>query len=208
MHSTLRMPSQDFWNQRYDTPTYAYGEAPNVFFAHRLQSLKPGNLLSVCEGEGRNAIHAAQNGWQSVAIDFSDAARQKAHQLAKSKGTAIQYIVANCSQLGYPAHRYDAVALVYAHMSPEDQALLFPKLYNSLKPGGHFIFEAFSSKQLGLASGGPKQLDWLFTLQDLRTTWPDMHWVILEEAAVRLEEGSYHQGEAQVIRAFGQKPLS
>ena len=52
----------DFWDARYEGATYAYGTEPNVYFHQRLDALPPGRLLLLAEGEGRNAVYAAQHG--------------------------------------------------------------------------------------------------------------------------------------------------
>ena len=49
---------KDFWNERYDEESYAYGNSPNVFFKQQLDKLKVGSLLLPAEGEGRNAVYA------------------------------------------------------------------------------------------------------------------------------------------------------
>lgn len=64
---------KDFWNERYSHEKLAYGAEPNEFFRNQLQHLRPGKLLVPAEGEGRNAVYAAQQGWQVTAFDFSEA---------------------------------------------------------------------------------------------------------------------------------------
>ena len=51
------------WDDRYSSPEFIYGTHPNAFLAEQLASLGPGKALFVSEGEGRNAVHAAQLGW-------------------------------------------------------------------------------------------------------------------------------------------------
>ena len=65
---------KEFWNERYAEPEFAYGVLPNDFFKNQLDKLKPGSILLVCEGEGRNAVYAAKNGWKVEAFDSSEQA--------------------------------------------------------------------------------------------------------------------------------------
>ena len=51
---------KDFWNKRYSEPEFVYGTEPNHFFAEQLDQLKPGKLILPADGEGRNAVFAAQ----------------------------------------------------------------------------------------------------------------------------------------------------
>lgn len=67
----------EFWETRYKSPTYAYGTKPNEFFKESIDKLNPGRVLLPAEGEGRNAVYAAQRGWSAEAFDFSEAARPK-----------------------------------------------------------------------------------------------------------------------------------
>ncbi len=59
------------WDQRYQDDAFAYGELPNEFFKLQLESLVPAKILLAAEGEGRNAVYAAQQGWHASAFDIS-----------------------------------------------------------------------------------------------------------------------------------------
>ena len=74
------------WDQRYSEQPYAYGTAPNAFVKASLDTQKPGKILFAAEGEGRNAVYAAQQGWEVEAFDLSAAGRDKALALAKQNG--------------------------------------------------------------------------------------------------------------------------
>ena len=74
---------KDFWDSRYKETAFVYGEMPNVFFAEELKKIEPGTIILPCEGEGRNAVFAAQLGWNVKAFDFSESGKQKAETLAQ-----------------------------------------------------------------------------------------------------------------------------
>ena len=80
---------KEFWNERYYENGYAYGEEANIFFKEELLKLKPGNILLPAEGEGRNAVFAAKQGWEVEAFDISDVGKEKAIQLARKNGVNI-----------------------------------------------------------------------------------------------------------------------
>lgn len=46
------MNPEEIWNTRYSKPKYAYGKAPNDFFAKELEKLTPASILFLAEGEG------------------------------------------------------------------------------------------------------------------------------------------------------------
>ena len=191
----------DFWDSRYAEETYADGTEPNAYFRQRLDALPPGRLLLLAEGEGRNAVYAAQRGWQVTAVDFSDEGRAKALRRAGVQDVRLDYQVADLTALGWlrPGH-YDAVGLIYTHLAPADRQAVHAAAAASLAPGGHLILEAFSPRHLGLPSGGPRTVEMLYEPATLAEDFAGLS--ILENHAlgVVLHEGSFHAGPANVVR--------
>jgi hypothetical protein len=74
-----------------------------------------------------------------------------------------------------------------------------------LKPGGLLILEGFNQRQLGLSSGGPKNIDWLFSSATIGEEFPDLKILVNEEKQRTLNEGPLHQGLAEVVQLVGQK---
>lgn len=145
---------KEFWNERYAETQYVYGEKPNDYFKEQLQKLPAGKILFPCEGEGRNAVFAAANHWDTFACDFSESGREKAMALAHKNGVIITYDI--CDILEYQAsnNSFDAIALVFAHFPENIRRKVHHKLLEMLKPGGVIILEGFNKKQLGKSSGG------------------------------------------------------
>ena len=79
------------------------------------------------------------------------------------------------------------------------------KLVSFLKPNGTIIFEAFGKEQLNFQSGGPKQLDMLFSEEEIRNEFPGLNFSYLATVETTLNEGPYHQGKGNVVRFIGQK---
>lgn len=196
---------KDFWNNRYNETEYAYGKNPNVFFANCLKNISKGVAILPCEGEGRNAVYAAKNGFTVYASDFSEAAKNKALALAKEIGVQINYDVSDVLDLDYPNNSADIVALIYAHFPEKIRKKLHEKTINWLKPGGKIILEAFNQKQLGNTSGGPKDISMLYSKSILEEDFRALKLEMLEENTVDLKEGKYHQGKAEVIRLIAVK---
>ena len=103
---------KDFWNDRYGRAEYAYGKDPNVFFKEQLDLLPPGKILLSAEGEGRNAVYAAEKGWQASAYDWSENACRKAIQLAEEKKVSIDYQICSLTDLSFEPESFDAIALI------------------------------------------------------------------------------------------------
>ncbi len=82
---------KDFWNERYAAREYVYGKKPNQYFKKNIDGLTPVKILLPCKGEGRNAVYAAQKGWDVEAIDFSVEGKKKALSLALKNNVSINY---------------------------------------------------------------------------------------------------------------------
>lgn len=197
------------WNQRYAQEEYIYGEIPNVYLKEKLENLTAGRILFPAEGEGRNAVFAAQLGWEVDAFDASIEGKKKAEKLAAKNQVRINYKIANVKEVNFPRERFDVIALIYAHFST-DRRLLHQKLSTFLKPGGYLIFEAFSkqhikNQQVNPDAGGPKKIDLLYDLEALKSDFDDFEFREAKQVKVNLQEGRNHVGEADVIRLFGIK---
>src|SRR6185295_7608114 len=78
----LQMYDEAFWDKRYANPDYLYGTEPNSFLADHLRLLSS-PVLSLSEGEGRNAVFLATRGLEVVGVDISAVALEKAQRLAE-----------------------------------------------------------------------------------------------------------------------------
>ena len=77
------------WNERYAGDDYFYGTEPNTFLAENAKLLT-GPVLSLCEGEGRNAVFLASLGLDVLGVDSSDVGLAKAQKLAAEKKVSIR----------------------------------------------------------------------------------------------------------------------
>ncbi len=197
---------KEFWNERFGQKMYMYGKAPNVFFTRQLIELQKGNILLPAEGEGRNAVYAAVKGWGVTAFDFSEEGKKKAMALAQEYEVDIDYQLQNATDFK-TNEKFDVVALIFAHFSGDERKILFDNLEQCLAPGGRLIIEVFSKSQIDRDSGGPKNLDLLYSKNEIETLFPNINFMVLEETKVLLDEGMHHQGDAAVIRAIGVKKI-
>ena len=79
------------------------------------------------------------------------------------------------------------------------------KLTTFLKPGGKLILEGFSKKQINHNTGGPRNIDFLFSVDELQSDFSHFYELKFIEKEVFLNEGPFHQGVASVIRITGKK---
>lgn len=200
----------DRWNERYSKEGYAYGEHPNQFLKEQLDQLPTGNILFPAEGEGRNAVYAARNGWTVAAFDISAEGKRKAMQLAATHGVEIDYRLGTLETAGFTPAQFDAIALIYAHFPAAVKSAIHRSLDQYLRPGGILIFEAFSKQHLNYLAkneeiGGPKEIDMLFSIEEIKLDFPHYDYLLLEEKEIELHEGEFHNGIGSVIRFVGRK---
>lgn len=197
---------KEFWDERYSSESYIYGKKPNLFFKKQIDRLKPGRLLLPAGGEGRNAVYAAKKGWDVTAFDYSERARQKALNLARSSGVTIHYETCSADEWSAEESGFDAAALVFAHLPPGVFRSLLEKIFLSLRSGGSLIIEGYSTAQLGRDSGGPKDPNLLYDADRLKSMLEPANIHLFEEAESDLDEGSHHRGKAVVIRVVATVP--
>lgn len=196
---------KELWNNRYSRKDFAYGKEPNEFFKQELTKLKPGRILFPAEGEGRNAVFAAKNNWEVHAFDFSLPAKEKALKLANQHNVIIKYDIAGFDEFNAPSQCYDCITMIYVHTPANTRNVYHNNMIDLLRPGGTFILEGFSKEQINNKSGGPKNIDMLFSEEELREDFKKLSKLNIEIVEAELNEGKLHKGKASVIRLIGQK---
>jgi 2-polyprenyl-3-methyl-5-hydroxy-6-metoxy-1,4-benzoquinol methylase len=201
---------RDRWNDRYSKEGFAYGELPNQYLKEQLDKLSRGTILFPAEGEGRNAVYAAKLGWTVSAFDISSEGQKKALQLAASNHVNIDYQVGELQAMNYKEGQFDAIALIYAHFPADIKSSYHKTLDRFLRKGGIIIFEAFSKSHLDYLArnekvGGPKDIESLFSIDEIKSDFPDYEFDELTEVEIELNEGLFHNGTASVIRFVGRK---
>ena len=194
-----------FWNERYSQKEYAYGTNPNDFFKKSLENLTIGKMLLPGEGEGRNAVYAAKLGWDVTAFDFSHSAKKKAFALAEKEGVKIKYSVKSYVDFNPRLAEFDCIASIFVHTPKETRKSFHNKLITLLRPGGRIILEGFSKEQINNNSGGPKNIDMLFSKNELLEDFKAVQKVEIAEKEIELNEGQFHQGIAYTIQLIAIK---
>jgi SAM-dependent methyltransferase len=200
----------DRWDERYRNDEFAYGTQPNNYLRDQLQKLETGSILFPAEGEGRNAVFAAQLGWNVSAFDISTEGKNKALLLAENNNVKIDYQVGELQNLNFKKEQFDVIALIYAHFPADIKSSLHKMLDQYLRKDGFIIFEAFSKKHLEFVLknekvGGPKDIESLFSIDEIKSDFPDYDIIELVETEIELSEGVFHNGTASVIRFLGKK---
>jgi len=200
----------DRWNERYSKDEFAFGKQPNNYLKEQLEKLNVGTILFPAEGEGRNAVFAANLGWTVSAFDISMEGKKKADRLAEINNVTIDYQVGDLQEISFDTEQFDVIALIYAHFPANIKSLYHKTLDKYLRNGGVVIFEAFSKRHIDYVSknenvGGPRDLESLFSIEEIKSDFANYDIIELEEKEIELSEGLYHNGTGSVIRFVGQK---
>lgn len=200
-------PPPSFWDQNYSTSTgFKYGERPNAFLVQQAARFAPGSrILLPGDGEGRNGVWLAEQGHQAFSVDGSAVGLARAQELARQRGVTLHTTHADLAEWSPEPAGFDAVVAIYLHLAPALRTPVHRKLVQALRPGGLLVLEAFHPSQLPLASGGPKDVAMLYTLELLRADFAGLRELLAEETDAVLDEGPGHRGPARVTRWVGQR---
>lgn len=153
------------WNQAFLDPTWRrtrFNPAPNALLVDVVRDLPPGRALDVNMGEGRNALHLAQLGWEVTGIDLADQALAYAQARAADLGVTLRTMVADSTTYDWGRAAWDLLVLCYA----DEQAHL-ARVREALRPGGLLVFENFHA-DVNQARGIPPGEQIGFATNELR----------------------------------------
>lgn len=198
------------WEARFAVPDYAFGKEPNYFLASCKPLLpKSGRVLSVADGEGRNGVWLAEQGLDVVSIDFSPSAQRKARALAAERGVKVDFRLADVHNWDYPDAAFDVVVEIFTQFSSAaERSKKWAGMRRALKPGGLLIVQGYTPRQLQYGTGGPKEIENLYTRALLESAFGDFHDKHIVEEEREIHEGTSHGGMSAVINFTARKPAS
>jgi SAM-dependent methyltransferase len=195
------------WESRFAVADYIFGKSPNYFLVScKLLLPRSGKALAIADGEGRNGVWLAEQGLEVVSIDFSPAAQRKAKTLARERRVTVTFEHADAHTWNYPQSKFDVVVEIFTQFSsPAQRAVKWANMRNALKPGGLLIIAGYRPKQLEYGTGGPKQIENLYTRAMLEEAFRDFHDIHITEEDVEMREGSAHAGISAVTNFTARK---
>jgi SAM-dependent methyltransferase len=195
------------WEARFSGPGYHFGTEPNAFLKSKAHLLKRGQrALSIADGEGRNGVFLAEQGLDVLAMDFSPAALAKARALAKERGVTIRTEQADLDTWTWPVETFDVVVgIFFQFCAPPLRARVFANIKQALKPGGLLLIEGYTPKQRQYKTGGPSEVENLYTRELLEQSFSDFASVEIDEYDKDIQEGAGHGGMSALIDLVGRK---
>ena len=199
------MTSVQMWEKRYSESEYAYGKLPNDFLRENYRQIHDSRVLCLGEGEGRNAVFLAQNGYQVTAVDYSLQGIEKTKRLAAESGVTVECIHQDIRKFHFEPSYWQGIVSIYFHIPKQDRIRIHEKCVRSLIKGGIFLMESYSPNQRKYATGGPKDPDLLADIEDLKNEFSSLQLFIAREIERDVFEGRYHNGRSAVVQILACK---
>lgn len=193
------------WNERYSEAGFAYGTEPNDFLFENFSKLTKGKVLCLAEGEGRNAIFLATNGFDVTAVDLSEVGLEKTLSLAEQNKVTVKTVCADLSDFTIDENYWDSIVSIWVPLPSVVRRVLHQKVVRGLKTGGTFLLEAYTPQQLEFRTGGGKEVDLMMSLNSLEEELKGLHFDIGREVVREIHEGKYHNGQSAVVQVLARK---
>lgn len=193
------------WDKRYSTDEYVYGIEPNTFLKENFSTISKGKVLSLAEGEGRNAIFLAKQGYLVTAVDSSLIGINKGRKLAQKNGVEVEFIHADIVEYEFGENQWDGIISIFFPLISLQRKTLYKKIINGLKKDGVFLLEAYTPEQLKFGTGGGNEIEFMQSKASIIDECVGLNFNHLVELERNVVEGIYHTGMASVVQAIAIK---
>lgn len=193
------MNRPDF-DDRYAEPGWAYGAEPNDFLREMAPRLPPGPVLCLGEGQGRNAVHLAQLGHEVTAVDLSGVGLARAQALAGMRGVRLTTVQADLATFEMGCEKWSGIVSIFCHLPSSIRRTVHRRIPGALGPGAILLLESYGPAQLGRGTGGPKDPDYLPSLDELAEDLEPLQLVVAQAIEREIHEGPYHHGLGSVVQ--------
>jgi SAM-dependent methyltransferase len=194
------------WDERYSAEEYAYGTNPNNFLEANVSSIPKGKVLSLAEGEGRNAVFLAKQGYSVTAVDSSLVGLNKARRLVEENGVIVEFIHTDLAEYDLGENKWDGIVSIFCPLPSSIRKQLHKKVEAALKPNGVFLLEAYTPAQLKYDTGGGNSVDLMQSKESLSLELAGLKFKHLIELERDVVEGIYHTGIGAVVQAIAFHP--
>lgn len=195
------------WDETYSVEEYVFGTNPNKFLEANFSSIPKGKVLSLAEGEGRNAVFLAKQGYCVTAVDASIVGLNKARKLADENGVVVEFIHANLADYDLGENKWDGIVSIFCPLPPSTRKQLHKKVEAGLKRNGVFLLEAYTPDQLKYGTGGGNSVDLMQSKESLSLELAGLKFRHLIELERDVVEGISHTGISAVVQAIASKEI-
>lgn len=193
------------WDEKYSSTNYIYGTKPNDFLAQNVNLLPKGKILCLADGEGRNSVFLAKQGYSVTAVDGSAVGLKKAQRLADANNVSIEFIHADLADYALGEEKWDGIVSIFCHLPVNIRQDLHQKVITSLKHNGVILLEAYTPEQLKHGTGGPPTADLTMTTLQLSEELKGLDFTLIQELEREVVEGTHHTGTGAVIQVIASR---
>ena len=199
---------RETWNARYAIADYLFGETPNEFLVRAAPWIRPrGSVLCVADGEGRNSVWLAEQGFVVTAFDFAPNAVDKACGLAARRKVSVDHRLSDLEHWDFEPERYDAIVAIFIQfLPPETRDAMFDRMQSAVVAGGVFVLEGYRPEQVDYATGGPRRRDHMYTREWIEARFVGWEILSLDLYDAEIGEGRAHCGMSALIDVVARRP--
>ncbi len=201
------------WDERYAEDGFVFGTAPNDFLraqAHRIpgqgkRGRDKGRVLCLGDGEGRNGVWLAEQGYSVTSVDLSQVGLEKTQALAAERGVAIETIFADLADYPIEPAAWSGIVSIFCHTPTEIRVPLHRRVVDGLTEGGLFILEGYHSDQIKYETGGPSDPELLITAATIQQELESLDIILARDIKREVIEGTHHTGQAAVTQLLARR---
>lgn len=197
------------WEERFAKDGYLFGTEPVPFLLkHDALFQKEQSVLSIAEGEGRNAVHLAKKGLNVTGVEFAPSAVAKANALAELNAVSPTFVQSDLFEWDWPKGAFDiTLGLFFQFVGPKERDILWSKMLDATRPGGLIAIHGYTPKQLEFGTGGPPNAANMYTTGDFAGVFNHCEVLVCEEYEAEQRSGSAHVGMSALIDFVARKPI-
>jgi len=193
------------WDERYAADEYAYGTEPNDFLRENAGLLPSGRVLCLADGEGRNSVWLAGQGYEVTAVDSSSVGLAKGRRLAEAVGVVVDFVHADLADFDLGREVWNGVVSIFCHLPQPLRSRVHAGVVAGLESGGVLLLEGYRKEQLELKTGGPPVPGLMHARAELAVDFADLDIRRLENLERDVVEGTLHRGRAAVVQLVAVK---
>jgi len=161
------------WNEKHATKKGFH--RPDSFLQKHFFMLKKGKALDIACGLGRNAFLLAENGFETIAVDYSDIGLMMLKKQAENSNLFIKNIVIDLDQPDLLLSEAPFDTIICVNFKPKPDLLkIIPQL---LTNNGTFLLSSFNEIQSGLT---PFPAEKALQQDEFLNYWPALKTIIYE----------------------------
>ncbi|QBG49117.1 methyltransferase domain-containing protein [Verrucomicrobia bacterium S94] len=194
------------WNKTYSTNEFVYGTEPNDFLKKNADLLKPGSVLCLADGEGRNGVYLAKRGFDVTSVDQSEVGLRKARKLAEANNVEIKTICADLNDFAEEPNCWDNIVSIFCHLQPPLRKKVHAASAKALTGNGIFLLEAYAPEHLEMpGTGGPPVPEMMYSAKMLKQDFESLDIFHVRQTEREVNEGSKHYGQAAVVQFIARR---